>query len=58
MAIKLVKFHDPLDTTKDKKIFAEFARESSLTPKKNQHNLIVTPHKKYPQTSIRKTPST
>jgi hypothetical protein len=35
MAIKSVEFHDPLDTTKDKKIFAEFARESLDTKKKS-----------------------
>jgi hypothetical protein len=45
MAIKLVEFHNPFDTTKDKKIFVECARKPPLTPKKNQHNLIVSPHK-------------
>ncbi len=45
MAIKLVEFHNPFDTTKDKKIFVECARKPPLTPKKNRHNLIVSPHK-------------
>jgi hypothetical protein len=45
MAIKLIKFRDPFDTTKDKKISIEFAREPPLTPKKYRHNLIVAPHR-------------
>jgi hypothetical protein len=34
MAIKLIKFHDPFDTIKDKKISIEFIRKPPLTPKK------------------------
>lgn len=45
MAIKLVEFHDPLDAIKDKKLSVEFVRKLVSTSKKNQHNLIVLPHK-------------
>ncbi len=45
MAIKLVEFHDPLNTTKDKNLSIEFVRKPISTPKKNRHNLIILPHK-------------